>query len=34
MSDLTGPGRNSEMSVIEVVERLGPELADQLALPR
>ena len=34
MSDLTGPGRNSEMSTIEVVEGLGPELADQLALPR
>ena len=34
MSDLTGPGRNSEMSTMRSSKRLGPELADELALAR
>ena len=33
MSDFTGPGRNSEMSMMRSSNRLGPELADELALP-
>ena len=32
MSDFTGPGRNSEMSMMRSSNRLRPELADQLAL--
>ena len=34
MSVLTGPGRNSEMSMMRSSKRLGAELADQLALAR